>query len=114
MASVRLRMFNRGQHWRRRRRRARASGGAAQTPTPARGTLRLAIKLAGLDPKRLTLHQLEAVFDKVMPGQLDARGIDESGTASSIIMKEIARTADASITNDAENADEIFRRLGGQ
>ncbi len=79
----------------------------------ARGTLRLAIKLAGLEAKRLTLHQLEAVFEKVMPEQLAVRGIDSTATTCSTVMAEIARTAET-IEAGGDNSDEIFQRLGGR
>lgn len=80
----------------------------------ARGTLRLTIKESGLDAKRLTLHQLEAVFEKVMPEQLAVRGIDSTATTCSSIMAEIARSADAITQTGGDNSDEIFRRLGSR
>jgi hypothetical protein len=80
----------------------------------ARGTLRLAIKQAGLDAKRLTLRQLEAIFAKVMPGQLAIRGIDQPTSVCEAIMVEIARCADGAPTTDSANTDEVFERLGGR
>lgn len=80
----------------------------------ARGTLRLAIKQAGLDAKRLTLRQLEAIFAKVMPDQLANRGTDQATSVCAAIMVGIARSADGAATTDAANTDEIFERLGGR
>ena len=37
----------------------------------ARGTLRLALKAAGLEPKNLTGTQLQVVFEQVIPRELD-------------------------------------------
>jgi hypothetical protein len=44
----------------------------------ARGTLRLALKSAGLDPKSLTADQLGVVFQKLMPGELKLRGVSDA------------------------------------
>jgi len=78
----------------------------------ARGTLRIAVKEAGLDVNKLTLDGLTAVFERVMPAELEARGIDAAATTCSAVMAEIARTADIS-TAPVENSDAVFRRLGG-
>ena len=80
----------------------------------ARGTLRLALKQAGLDAKGLTVQQLDAVFEKVMPNELKARGIDAADTTCSTIMAEIRRTAPSTDAASQGSADEIFQRLGGR
>ena len=80
----------------------------------ARGTLRLAIKQAGLDAKGLTLQQLDAVFEKVMPNELEARGIDAATTTCCTVMAEIRRTAASTDTASKGSVDDIFRRLGGR
>ena len=80
----------------------------------ARGTLRLVVKHAGLDAKSLTLQQLDAVFERVMPKELEVRGIDTAATTCHTIMAEIRRTAAPTDTAQAGNADEIFQRLGGR
>ena len=79
----------------------------------ARGTLRLALKEAGLDIQNLTLPQLRAVFEKLMPKELEARGVTDTAAICKTVMDDIART-----TREAERAasispDEIFKRLGG-
>ena len=80
----------------------------------ARGTLRLAVKNAGLDPKEITLSQLKVVFEKVMPKELLARGIDAAATTCETIMAEITRTADPADAVAKDSVDEIFQRLGGR
>jgi len=80
----------------------------------ARGTLRLAVKEAGLDAKSLTLPQLTAVFEKVMPSELEDRGIEAAATTCRTILAEITRTADPADTASTGGSDEIFQRLGGQ
>jgi hypothetical protein len=77
----------------------------------ARGTLRIGLKEAGLDAKQLTLPQLQVLFDKVMPQQLELRAIDDAKSVCSAIIKEV-RSAD--LTNDAPafaSCDEVFDRL---
>jgi hypothetical protein len=80
----------------------------------ARGTLRLAIKQAGLDARRLTLRELDAIFEKVMPEQLATRGIDQPSSVCKAIMAEITRSANGATTADVANSDEVLGRLGGQ
>ncbi len=65
----------------------------------ARGTLRIALKAAGLEPKNLTGAQLQVVFEKVMPGELDSRGVSD--------VQDVCAAADAGATSP----DDIFRRL---
>jgi len=48
----------------------------AQSPLDglaARGTLRLALKSAGLDPKGVTPEQMRVVLERVLPGELETR-----------------------------------------
>ena len=44
----------------------------------ARGTLRLALRAAGLRPDQVTSLELRTVIEKVLPAELDARGIENS------------------------------------
>lgn len=60
----------------------------------ARGTLRLALKSAGLDPNSFDVGQRRVVFGKLMPGE----------PASSPLPVE---------TDSASDLDGAFRRLGG-
>jgi hypothetical protein len=79
----------------------------------ARGTLRLAVKQAGLDSESLSFRELKAVFENIMPAELEARGIDNTATTCTTIFEEITRTADASTTEETTSVDDIFKRLGG-
>ena len=79
----------------------------------ARGTLRIGLKEAGLDAKTLSLPQLEAVFDKVMPQQLKLRAVDDAQAICSSVMKEIRIAGVSSDSQAPRSADEIFGRLGG-
>ena len=48
----------------------------------SRGTLRLALKSAGLEPKSLSLDELCVVFEKLMPGELETRGVSDADAHS--------------------------------
>ena len=80
----------------------------------ARGTLRIALKEAGLDGKNLTMIQLETVFSKVMPQQLELRAIDDSESVCSAVIKEVRRAGIASGESAAASSDEVFGRLGNR
>ena len=75
----------------------------------ARGTLRLGLQAAGLDSKHLTFKQLQIVFDKVMPKELEKVGITDNLDVRASVMEALSETVDL----DTESSDEIFSRLGG-
>lgn len=79
----------------------------------ARGTLRLAVKEAGLDVQNLTIPQLQAVFDKLMPKELEARGVTDAAATCKAVMNDIASAASTADLVAANSPDEIFKRLGG-
>jgi hypothetical protein len=77
----------------------------------ARGTLRLALKAAGLQPKNLTGAQLQVVFEKVMPGELDSRGVSDVQNVCAAVLADLARAGGDVEGASATSPDEIFRRL---
>ena len=79
----------------------------------ARGTLRIALKEAGLDAQKLTIPQLRAVFEKLMPKELEARGVSDAAATCKATMDEIARSADAIGAASSASPDDVFKRLGG-
>jgi hypothetical protein len=76
----------------------------------ARGTVRIAIKQAGLDPLNATPQELAVVVEKVLPGELEVRGV-EGGDAlcASLAQRVAAREAGSA----RETPEAIFARLGG-
>ena len=77
----------------------------------ARGTVRLALKQAGLEARTVTGDQMGVVLDKVLPSELVARGI-EGGEAMCV---EIASgLAGMDSFAEAETPDAVFKRLGGR
>ena len=79
----------------------------------ARGTLRLALKQAGLDVQNLTVPQLRAVFEKLMPQELEARGVPDPAATCIAVMNEVANAASTADLEASSSPDEIFKRLGG-
>ena len=79
---------------------------------PARGTLRIALKEAGLKAQTLTVPQLEAVFEKLMPGELERRRVDDAVAICNIVVGEVARIAGPGDASTSSSVDDVFRRLG--
>lgn len=78
----------------------------------ARGTLRIALREAGLDASA-DARQLEVVLRKLLPGELAKRGI-EGGAA---LCEGIANAVLAQSLEGAprgESPEAIFQRLGGR
>ena len=76
----------------------------------ARGTIRLGFKKAGVDVKSFGLDDLEAVFTKIMPAELVARGCTDSEAICDAILKSLEDAVPESVIR---SSDEIMRRLGG-
>jgi hypothetical protein len=79
----------------------------------ARGTLRIALKEAGLDAQNLTTPQLRAVFEKLMPKELEARGVTDAAATCKAVVDDIVSAADSAELKASSSPDEIFKRLGG-
>jgi hypothetical protein len=79
----------------------------------SRGTIRIALKNAGLDTRDLTLRQLRVVFEQLMPKELEARGVTEAVATCNSVMDEIAKAARGADPKALNSPDEIFKRLGG-
>jgi hypothetical protein len=77
----------------------------------ARGTLRIALKSAGLAPNNLTGAQLQVVFEQVMPGELDSRGVSDIRDVCAAVLADLERSGGAAGDASATSPDDIFRRL---
>lgn len=80
----------------------------------ARGTVRIALKEAGLEPRSVAPSELRVVVQKLLPRELRQRGVADEATlcerlASGLRVLETQTAAPAADTPDA-----IFRRLGGE
>jgi len=75
----------------------------------ARGTMRLALKQAGLNAKSVSPDQLAVVIERVLPTELIARGIGNPGAACTRLCGALARL----VVPDAGDAPEaLFVRMG--
>ena len=79
----------------------------------ARGTLRLALKDAGLDPKRVTPGQLCVVLAKVMPRELETRGVGDPTAVCNAVTNDLTKSWALTDMPSSSDPDEVFRRLGG-
>jgi hypothetical protein len=79
----------------------------------ARGTLRLALKQAGLDADNLTIPQLRTIFERLMPKELEARGVADAAASCKTAMDAIESVASEDELATSNSPDEIFKRLGG-
>jgi hypothetical protein len=76
----------------------------------SRGTLRLALQGAGLEPRTLTKAQAEIIVARVLPNELKLRGIANADTrcvhlATSLRLMSFPQAA-------PESAESAFARLG--
>jgi hypothetical protein len=75
----------------------------------ARGTVRLALKQAGLDAGTVSPSQLRVVVEKVLPVELESRGVDP-GAIGGVISALNGLSDGGVIAGDSPEA--IFSRLG--
>ena len=75
----------------------------------ARGTIRLSLKEAGLETGSVTTDQMAVVIDRVLPGELESRGVEDVPTVCRALMEGLA-DVEAGDTSDSPEA--VFSRLG--
>ena len=75
--------------------------------------IRSEAKSAGLDPKGLDVGQLRVVFEKLMPGELETRGVSDNAAICRTVMNEVASSPLPAEADSASDLDGVFRRLGG-
>lgn len=78
-----------------------------------RGTVRLALKEAGLDPRSLTAAQMKVVMEKVMPGELQSRGVENAESVCRELVPGLDQLASESDDAARETPEAVFRRLAG-
>jgi hypothetical protein len=77
----------------------------------ARGTVRIALKQAGLGAKSVTGDQLTVVLERVLPGVLTGRGIEG---ADSVCQQVAARLDEIpAAPSGRETSEDVFERLVG-
>ena len=78
----------------------------------ARGTLRLGLKAAGLDPRNVTLPQMEVMLQNVLPGELSTRGVSQSQGVCEGLVRALAAFSASDIEANTESPEDVFSRLG--
>ena len=79
----------------------------------ARGTLRLALKQAGLEARTVTVEQMRVVVGQLLAGELRFRDVPEPEHLCERIGK-LLESEPATRSGDAESPEAIFRRLAGR
>ncbi|MBW2314011.1 MAG: hypothetical protein JRH10_07450 [Deltaproteobacteria bacterium] len=76
----------------------------------ARGTVRLALKEAGLDPESVTPSQMAVVTEKLLPSELEALRITDVNGHCQSIRGRLKRLESDSSSSDA-SPEAVFERL---
>jgi hypothetical protein len=81
----------------------------------ARGTVRLALKAAGLDPGAVDSRQMLVVLKSIMPHELQRRGVEDAVAVCQGIAEALAKAGlSAGASDAADRAAAIFARLGSR
>ena len=78
----------------------------------ARGTVRLALKEAGLDPETVTAEQMAVVTEKVLPKELEALRISDVDGHCQSIRGRLKRVGPAD--GGGASPEAVFERLGNR
>ena len=76
----------------------------------ARGTIRLALKRAGLEVRTVDRYQMQVVVERILADELTARGVDPR-PVSAALLRRLLRLPDDGASATAPDA--VFRKLGG-
>lgn len=77
----------------------------------SRGTVRLALKAAGLKSHSVAPEQMAAVLEKVMPGELAARGLPAGDALCASIAAQLGGISPGPVE---ETPEAVFSRLAGR
>ncbi len=76
----------------------------------ARGTVRIALKKAGVEVRTVNIEQMIVVVTKLLPAQLESRGVDDCEVRCDAIVKQLAGLE---IASTGDTPEDVFERLGG-
>lgn len=77
----------------------------------ARGTIRLALKAAGFNPREVTSDQMAVVLQQVMPDELRPRGIDAPEAICGELARLVKEFQPAVSEGPGASPEDVFRRL---
>jgi len=84
--------------------------GTALDRLAVRGTVRIALKQAGLEARSVTAQQMGVVLERLLPNELNARGVEGGDALCARIRTGLAGVA---ATAQVDTPDAVFQRLGG-
>jgi hypothetical protein len=76
-----------------------------------RGTLRLALKGAGLDARTVTPAQMQVVLERVLPGELERRGVEGARGICDALAETVRRAAVTAAVTRSDAPEDVFRRM---
>jgi hypothetical protein len=80
----------------------------------ARGTVRIALKEAGLEPRSVTPSELRVVAQKILPRELRNRGVANEAALCDRMVAGLQVLESKPGLTATDTPDAIFRRLGGE
>jgi hypothetical protein len=80
----------------------------------ARGTVRIALKEAGLDPRSVTVDQMAVMLEKTLPKELEARGVTGAAELCRGVVTALKGFRPTGSAPRHESPEDVFRRLGGR
>ena len=84
---------------------------AALDALAARGTLRIALKGAGLDARAVTPAQMLVVIERVLPKELESRGVQDVGSVCAALVEAARAAASAGSGTGGASPEDVFRRI---
>lgn len=78
----------------------------------ARGTVRLALKKAGLEATTVTPQQMSIVLEKVLPAEFESRGVEGGAQICATLGPQLAQLSGDATGSEAP--DQVFARLGSR
>ena len=75
----------------------------------SRGTVRLALRQAGLEPRNVTASQMTVVLEKVLPTELQTRGITD---VEALLARIVRALGDLDVATTHDSPETVFERLG--
>lgn len=76
----------------------------------ARGTVRIALKQAGLEASSVTPAEMQVVVERILPVELETRGISQAASICDTVRRGLG-TLPSELAVDTP--ERVFKRLGG-
>ncbi len=77
----------------------------------ARGTIRLALKMAGLKASGVTPQEMSLVTERILPGELRNRGVEDAEGICGALRSGLRGLPVLEAEDTQETPEDVFRRL---